>query len=38
MSMAERELRRLQQALQDALAKGAPDILTLALDADYGID
>src|SRR4029077_7999721 len=24
-SMAERELRRLQQALQDALAKGAPD-------------
>ena len=25
MSMTERELRRLQQALQDALAKGAPD-------------
>jgi uncharacterized protein (TIGR02302 family) len=25
MSMAERELRRLQQQLQDALAKGAPD-------------
>ncbi len=25
MSMAERELRRLQQALQEALAKGAPD-------------
>ena len=25
MSMAESELRRLQQALQDALAKGAPD-------------
>jgi uncharacterized protein (TIGR02302 family) len=25
MSIAERELRRLQQALQDALAKGAPD-------------
>jgi uncharacterized protein (TIGR02302 family) len=25
MSVAERELRRLQQALQDALAKGAPD-------------
>ena len=25
MSLAERELRRLQQALQDALAKGAPD-------------
>jgi uncharacterized protein (TIGR02302 family) len=25
MSMAERELRRLQQSLQDALAKGAPD-------------
>ena len=25
MSLAERDLRRLQQALQDALAKGAPD-------------
>src|SRR6266446_2273682 len=25
MSLAERELRRLQQALQDALSKGAPD-------------